>query len=166
MTNQSSGPPDGAETPTGVSADALDALVCFDLYAASRLVTAAYRPVLADLGLTYPQYLVLMVLWTRGECSIKELATTLRLDHATLSPLLRRMESAGLIARERSVADERSVLVRTTDRGAALHTVRDDVYCRINEAIGLPPEQVAQLQGLLRTVTANLVTDGSDVTLG
>ena len=162
MRDHLDGPGDGAQA----SADALDALVCFDLYAASRLVTAAYRPVLADLGLTYPQYLVLMVLWTRGECSIKGLATTLRLDHATLSPLLRRMEAAGLIERSRSTTDERSVLVRTTARGAALHTVRDDVYCRISEAIGLPPEQVAQLQDLLRTVTSNLLTDHSDVSLG
>ncbi|MCH1867765.1 MarR family winged helix-turn-helix transcriptional regulator [Nocardioides sp. CFH 31398] len=162
MSDHPDGPWDGATA----SSDALDALVCFDLYAASRLVTAAYRPILADLGLTYPQYLVLTVLWTRGECSIKELATTLRLDHATLSPLLRRMEAAGLIKRQRSTTDERSVLVRTTERGAALHTVRDDVYCRINEAIGLPPEQVEQLQGLLRTVTSNLLTDDSDVSLG
>jgi MarR family transcriptional regulator, organic hydroperoxide resistance regulator len=162
MSDHPDGPWDGATA----SPDALDALVCFDLYAASRLVTAAYRPILADLGLTYPQYLVLTVLWTRGECSIKELATTLRLDHATLSPLLRRMEAAGLIKRQRSTTDERSVLVRTTERGAGLHTVRDDVYCRINEAIGLPPEQVEQLQRLLRTVTSNLLTDDSDVSLG
>ncbi|WP_217242458.1 MarR family winged helix-turn-helix transcriptional regulator [Streptomyces sp. AC555_RSS877] len=98
----------------------LDDQLCFALYAAQRAVTAAYRPLLEDLGLTYPQYLVLLVLWERGEITIKELAGALRLDYGTVSPLLKRLESAGLVRRERAVSDERSVLVACTGRGEAL----------------------------------------------
>lgn len=163
-----------ASDPAGCAPnDGLDELVCFDLYAASRAVTAAYRPVLDELGLTYPQYLVLVVLWARGPRSIKQLATTLRLDHATLTPLLRRMESAGLLVRERSLLDERSVTVRLTERSEEMRDVREDVYCRIAGALGLEPAQVDQLQGLLRQVSGNLdpsrvdaATVVGDATLG
>ncbi|GAA1913957.1 MarR family transcriptional regulator [Nocardioides lentus] len=155
-------PPGTGAAPTGTTsgacttADGLDELVCFDLYAASRSVTAAYRPVLSELGLTYPQYLVLVVLWDRGACSIKHLASTLRLDHATLTPLLRRMEEAGLLVRERSLIDERSVTVRLTGRGDSLRDVREGVRCHIADLLGLDVDQVDALQGLLRQVSANL----------
>jgi DNA-binding transcriptional ArsR family regulator len=95
----------------------LDEQLCFALYAAQRAVTAAYRPLLDELGLTYPQYLVLLVLWERGETTVKELAAALRLDYGTVSPLLKRLEAAGLVRRERSARDERSVLVAVTGRG-------------------------------------------------
>ncbi|MEU6575440.1 MarR family transcriptional regulator [Streptomyces sp. NPDC046805] len=98
----------------------LDDQLCFALYAAQRAVTAAYRPLLDDLGITYPQYLVLMVLWERGETTVKELAAALHLDYGTVSPLLKRLESAGLVRRERSARDERSVLVACTGRGEEL----------------------------------------------
>ncbi|KOG30125.1 MarR family winged helix-turn-helix transcriptional regulator [Streptomyces resistomycificus] len=98
----------------------LDDQLCFALYAAQRAVTAAYRPLLEDLGLTYPQYLVLLVLWERGEVTVKELAGALRLDYGTVSPLLKRLESAGLVRRERAADDERSVLVACTGRGEEL----------------------------------------------
>lgn len=133
----------------------LDELVCFDLYAASRAVTAAYRPVLADLGLTYPQYLVLVVLWERGACPIKDLASTLRLDHATLTPLLRRLEAAGLLTRERDEGDARSVTVRVTPAGQALHRHAPEVQCRIEEALGLSRDDLATLQALLRSVAGS-----------
>ncbi|MDF3302803.1 MarR family winged helix-turn-helix transcriptional regulator [Streptomyces tropicalis] len=110
MTNQ----PDG-EAETGPPL--LDRQLCFALYAAQRAVTAAYRPVLEELGLTYPQYLVLLVLWERGETTVKDLAAALRLDYGTVSPLLKRLQSAGLVRRERSARDERSVLVAVTGRG-------------------------------------------------
>ena len=135
-------------------ADELDDLVCFDLYAASRSVTAAYRPILGELGLTYPQYLVLAVLWEGDERPIKDLARVLRLDHATLTPLLRRLESAGLVTRRRSPADERAVIVALTAEGRGLSAHADDVKCRIGEAIGLGPDEVETLQGLLRRVSA------------
>jgi DNA-binding MarR family transcriptional regulator len=98
----------------------LDDQLCFALYAAQRAVTAAYRPLLDDLGLTYPQYLVLLVLWERGETTVKELAGALRLDYGTVSPLLKRLERAGLVRRERAVSDERAVLVACTGRGEQL----------------------------------------------
>ncbi|MFF7280383.1 MarR family transcriptional regulator [Streptomyces griseorubiginosus] len=98
----------------------LDDQLCFALYAAQRAVTAAYRPLLDELGLTYPQYLVLLVLWERGETTVKELAGALRLDYGTVSPLLKRLEGAGLVRRERAVDDERSVLVACTERAEGL----------------------------------------------
>ncbi|WP_134765920.1 MarR family transcriptional regulator [Nocardioides sp. 1609] len=134
--------------------DDLDDFLCFDLYAASRAVTAAYRPILGELGLTYPQYLVLAVLWERDERRIKELSTVLRLDHATLTPLLRRLESAGLLTRRRSADDERAVVVALTADGRALSAHAEDVRCRIAEAVGLPLEDVEVLRTLLRRVSA------------
>ena len=89
----------------GVTDDlALDRQVCFALYSASRATTAAYRTLLADLGLTYPQYLVMLALWGRAPMSVKEIGQALQLDSPTLSPLLKRLESGGLITRTRSAA--------------------------------------------------------------
>ena len=136
----------------------LDGFLCFDLYAASRAVTAAYRPILQDLDLTYPQYLVLVVLWEREECAIKDLATALRLDHGTLSPLLRRMEAARWLVRARDADDERSVRVRLAARGAAMRPHLSDIQCAIGESMGLSGEQFAILSGLLRSMTDHLVT--------
>lgn len=135
--------------------DGLDELLCFDLYAASRAVTAAYRPVLDAHGLTYPQYLVLTVLWARGSCPIRHLADSLRLDHATLTPLLRRMERSDLVQRSRSTTDERVVLVSPTPRAVLMAEHADEIQCRISEAMGLAPEQLPVLQGLLRTIDRN-----------
>ncbi|MET7441478.1 MarR family transcriptional regulator, partial [Streptomyces sp. NPDC005568] len=114
MTNEETGPggPAAPEVPAGSLL--LDDQLCFALYAAQRALTAAYRPLLEDLGLTYPQYLVMLVLWERGETTVKDLAGALRLDYGTVSPLLKRLESAGLLRRERSARDERSVLVAPT----------------------------------------------------
>ncbi|WP_137295236.1 MarR family winged helix-turn-helix transcriptional regulator [Nocardioides dongxiaopingii] len=134
--------------------DELDDFLCLDLHVASRAVTAAYRPILGGLGVTYPQYLVLAVLWERDERRIKELATALRLDHATLTPLLRRLEAAGLLTRRRSEDDERAVVVALTAEGRALSEHADDVRCRIAEAVGLPAEDVEVLRSLLRRVSA------------
>ncbi|MCY7395722.1 MAG: MarR family transcriptional regulator [Nocardioides sp.] len=147
-------------TPTATAPE-LEELVCFDLYAASRAVTAAYRPILGELGLTYPQYLLLVVLWERDECSIKDLATTLRLDHGTLTPLLRRMESARLLVRARDDVDERSVRVRLAERGAALRPHLEDIQCRIGDALGLTVDEIAILSTLLRTMTAYLLDEAT-----
>ncbi len=94
----------------------LDQQICFSLNAASRAFNGVYRVVLKDLGLTYPQYLVMLVLWEHGELPVKKLGEHLRLDSGTLSPLLKRLEAAGLVLRERSASDERSVRVRPTGR--------------------------------------------------
>src|SRR5687768_16585436 len=90
-------------------AEPLDDLLCFGLYSASRNLTAVYRPMLDELGLTYPQYLVMLVLWARDEVTVGELIAQMRLDYGTVSPLLKRMESAGLLTRHRRPQDERSV---------------------------------------------------------
>lgn len=132
--------------------------LCFDLYAASRAVTSAYRPVLAELGLTYPQYLVLIVLWDEGMCTVRELADALNLDHGTLTPLLRRMESNGVVERRRSAADERFVEVGLTDQGNALRRHATRIHCDMKEAIGLDDVQFGVLQATLRALTANVAT--------
>ncbi len=146
---------DAADRPGTGEVPELRDLVCFDLYAASRAVTAAYRPILAELGLTYPQYLVLAVLWERDHRPIKDLAAALRLDHATLTPLLRRLELAGLVTRRRSAGDERSVVVALTGQGRGVERRAAVVRSRIAEAIGLGPDEVEALQGVLRRVVAS-----------
>ncbi|MFF4491131.1 MarR family winged helix-turn-helix transcriptional regulator [Streptomyces sp. NPDC001544] len=127
----------------------LDEQLCFALYAAQRAVTAAYRPLLDELGLTYPQYLVLLVLWERGETTVKDLAGALRLDYGTVSPLLKRLQAAGLVHRERSARDERSVLVACTGRGEELRERAAGVPGALLTATGLDPAEVARLRAEL-----------------
>src|SRR2546429_4717451 len=105
----------------------LEQLTCFALYGASRAVIHAYRPMLDEAGITYPQYLVLLVLWQRGPQPVKALGQALALDSGTLSPLLKRLEAAGLIRRERQAGDERSVLVTLTHAGAELEAPARDI---------------------------------------
>ncbi|MGW0995456.1 MarR family winged helix-turn-helix transcriptional regulator [Streptomyces sp. NPDC002523] len=131
----------------------LDDQLCFALYAAQRAVTAAYRPLLDDLGLTYPQYLVLLVLWERGEMSVKELAGALRLDYGTVSPLLKRLEGAGLVRRERAADDERSVLVTCTGRGEQLKERAARVPGALLAGTGLDAQEVVRLREELRRLT-------------
>lgn len=130
--------------------------LCFALYAASRSVVARYRPLLDELGLTYPQYLVMLVLWEQDSVSVRELGTALHLESSTLSPLLKRLEAAGLIRRERRAEDERSVAVRLTPSGARLREAARAVPAAIGEAMGLTPEQDATAKRLLRLLTANV----------
>ena len=98
----------------------LDRQLCFALYAASRSMTQAYQPMLGALGLTYPQYLVLLVLWEQDGASVKQLGERLLLDSGTLTPLLKRLEAAGLLQRRRASDDERRVEVWLSDAGKAL----------------------------------------------
>ncbi|WP_405820708.1 MarR family transcriptional regulator [Streptomyces sp. NBC_01390] len=127
----------------------LDDQLCFALYAAQRAMTAAYRPLLDELGLTYPQYLVLLVLWERGEVTVKELAAALCLDYGTVSPLLKRLEAAELVRRERSALDERSVSVRVTVRGEELRERAARVPAALLAATELSGGEVARLRGEL-----------------
>ncbi len=99
-----------------------DEMVCFSLYSAARATTQAYRTLLAPWGLTYPQYLVLAILWHEGEQTIGSLGDAMQLDSGTLSPLVRRLEQADLVTRSRSVTDERVVTVQLTERGEALRS--------------------------------------------
>ncbi|MGY1425173.1 MarR family winged helix-turn-helix transcriptional regulator [Lysobacter sp. A289] len=100
----------------------LDHQVCFGLYAASNLITRRYRPLLAELGLTFPQYLVMLVLWESEPLAVSAIGERLHLDSGTLTPLLKRLEAGGLVVRRRDVADERRVLISLTDEGRALRT--------------------------------------------
>ncbi|MDR6974863.1 DNA-binding MarR family transcriptional regulator [Streptomyces sp. 3330] len=134
------------EAPPADGTLLLDEQLCFALYAAQRAVTAAYRPLLDELGLTYPQYLVLLVLWERGETTVKELASALRLDYGTMSPLLKRLEAAGLVRRERSARDERSVLVACTGRGEELKGRAERVPATLLATTGLETAQVTRLR--------------------
>lgn len=125
---------------------ALDRQVCFALYAASRVVTAAYRPLLEPLGLTYPQYLVMLVLWERGTIAVGEISMALHLDSGTLSPLLKRLEAGGLVRRRRSADDERRVLIELTDEGRALRARAVDIPARLIEGAQADPDAHALLQ--------------------
>src|ERR1051325_6626319 len=105
----------------------LEQMICFDLYAASRAMTGLYRPELDALGLTYPQYLALRVLWHRGPTTVRDLGKLLDLDSGTLSPLLKRLETAGHVRRERGTTDERTVEVHLTASGARLRAELADL---------------------------------------
>lgn len=136
-----------------------DDMVCFSLYAATRATTQAYRALLEPWGLTYPQYLVLVVLWNDGEQSVGSLGERLQLDSGTLSPLLRRMEEAGLVARERRPGDERVVTVVLGDLGADLRGELAHIPARIAAGTGLGGLDAAEslirtLQELTRTMQA------------
>jgi MarR family transcriptional regulator, organic hydroperoxide resistance regulator len=147
----------------------LDRQVCFALYAATRAVTQAYRPALDALGLTYPQYLVLLVLWERGEATVKELGTALELDSGTLSPLLKRLEGCGYVTRRRSSTDERSVLIGLTDAGTALRDRAATVPRRLAGSTGMSEAELSTLRRdlirLAEAVGANPLTpteEGAD----
>ncbi|NNN31699.1 MarR family transcriptional regulator [Streptomyces sp. S3(2020)] len=134
----------------------LDDQLCFALYAASRAVTARYRPLLDELRLTYPQYLVMLVLWEQDSISVRDLGIALQLESSTLSPLLKRLEANGLLRRERRPEDERSVSLTLTDAGAELRDRAQTVPVAIGDAMGLTPEQDATAKQLLRLLTANV----------
>jgi DNA-binding MarR family transcriptional regulator len=134
----------------------LDGQICFALNAATRAFGGLYRVVLKDLGLTYPQYLVMLVLWEHGTTPVKELGRRLRLDSGTLSPLLKRLEAAGLIRRERSTRDERSVHAVLTEEGTALRERAAEVPRRIATATGFDLEELRDLKVRLGRLTAAL----------
>ncbi|WP_250445876.1 MarR family winged helix-turn-helix transcriptional regulator [Actinotalea sp. C106] len=127
----------------------LDRQVCFALYSASRAITAAYRPLLDPLGLTYPQYLVMLVLWERDGRGVREIGEALALDSGTLSPLVKRLETLGLVERRRQAEDERRVEVHLTADGSALRDRAESVPARLASATGLTPAEIAQLHQTL-----------------
>jgi len=134
---------------------ALADLLCFDLYSASRAITGVYRHVLEPLHLTYPQYLVLTVLWHRGSATVGEIIEDVQLDYGTVSPLLKRLETRGLVERRRRVDDERSVDITLTDDGRALQDQARGLPAVIGTAFGLDRGDVAELGRLLSSVRAS-----------
>ncbi len=133
---------------------ALDRQVCFALAVAARNVVAVYRPVLEPLGLTHPQYLVMLALWQHGPLSVKALSGLLQLDPGTLSPLLKRLEAAGLLRRERDPQDQRNLALALTDRGKALREQAEKIPAGIVERLGMPVEQLMHLHEVLTQVIA------------
>lgn len=124
----------------------LEEQICFALYSASRALTARYRELLQPLGITYPQYLTMLVLWETGSASVNSLGERLHLDSGTLSPLLRRMEQADLISRSRSVDDERVVEIRLTEHGRGLRSSASGIPEQICAATGLSLPDLAALR--------------------
>lgn len=143
---------------TGTADDLLklDAQVCFALHATSRAFDALYRTELRDLGLTYPQYLVMLALWETDGLTVKQLGERLRLDSGTLSPLLKRLENAGLVERRRGREDERSVSVHLTGQGTGLRARAAEVPRRMLDATGLTPDELTELRRMLERVTRHL----------
>jgi DNA-binding MarR family transcriptional regulator len=133
---------------------ALDRQVCFALAVAARNVIAVYRPVLEPLGLTHPQYLVMLALWQYGPLSVKELSGLLQLDPGTLSPLLKRLEAAGLLRRERDPKDQRNLALALTDKGTALRAEAEKIPAGIVARLGMPVEELTELNGVLTRVIA------------
>ncbi|MGW3571367.1 MarR family winged helix-turn-helix transcriptional regulator [Streptomyces sp. NPDC000941] len=148
--------PNPTETAAADDLLRLDLQVCFALHAASRAFGSVYRRVLRDIELTYPQYLVMLVLWEHGEMPVKKLGEFLRLDSGTLSPLLKRLQAAGFVQRERSLHDERSVSIRLTAEGEALREPARAVPLQIVQASGLDAEDVVDLRARLQRLTAAL----------
>ena len=129
--------------------------LCFPLYAAARHVTGLYTPVLKPLGLTYTQYIVFLVLWEKDGLTVGEISEKLLLDNGTLSPLLKKMEQAGYVRRERSREDERVVVITLTEAGRALQEKAKDVPAKVAGCIDLPPEKAQALYGLLYELLEN-----------
>jgi DNA-binding MarR family transcriptional regulator len=134
----------------------LDAQLCFALHAASRAFDGVYRVTLRESGLTYPQYLVMLVLWEQEEVTVKELGRRLRLDSGTLSPLLKRMEAAGWVERRRSAHDERSVTVRPTPAGADLRESVARISATTGASTGLTLEEAGELHERITALTDSL----------
>lgn len=127
----------------------LDNQLCFKFYALSRQMTGLYRPLLEKLGVTYPQYLVMLVLWEEKQISVKDLGRRLYLDSGTLTPLLQRLEQKGFVIRRRDPSDERSVLISLTNAGLELRQQAEEIPAMLGKCLSLDYAQFEQLKGQL-----------------
>ncbi|WP_373752471.1 MarR family winged helix-turn-helix transcriptional regulator [Neisseria weixii] len=123
--------------------------LCFPLYALSKEITRRYTPFLQALDLTYPQYLVMLVLWEHGEQSVGELGEKLYLDSGTLTPLLKRLQAKGLVERTRSIEDERSVIIRLTNSGRVLEQQAVEIPGKMSQCLNLSADEIALLRKIL-----------------
>ena len=128
---------------------ALERQVCFALATVNRSVIKVYRPVLEPLGLTHPQYLVMLALWERSPRSLRDIADTLLLEPPTLTPLLKRLETAGYVERARNPADERELRIRLTEEGAALRARAETIPAAVADRLGLSVDVLDRVRGLL-----------------
>jgi DNA-binding MarR family transcriptional regulator len=133
---------------------ALEDQVCFALSVASRSVVAIYRPLLEPMGLTHPQYLVMLALWEHEPLSVREMGRLLQLEPATLSPLLKRLEESGFVRRERDPADERALAVCLTERGRDLRRDAEKIPAAVVDALGIEVPELQRLHGMLTRVIA------------
>jgi DNA-binding MarR family transcriptional regulator len=140
---------DPAEDPL-----ALEQQVCFALSVAARSVVAIYRPLLEPMGLTHPQYLVMLALWQHAPLSVRRLSELLQLDPGTLSPLLKRLEAIGYVRRERDRSDERSLALTLTERGRALRADAEKIPPAVVERLGMPIEELRRVHEALTRVIA------------
>ncbi len=140
----------------------LESQFCFALYSTTLALGKTYAPVLAELRLTYPQYIVMLVLWQEDGLTVRALGEQLHLNSGTLTPMLKRMEQAGLVRRSRDKKDERLVRTELTQAGRDLRARAQGIPCRIAEIIGLPTEKLAQvkdeLQGIRQSLEAGAPT--------
>jgi len=134
----------------------LDVQLCFRLYAASRLITRLYQPLLEPLGLTYPQYIVLMILWENAPCPVSHIGERALLNTNTLTPLLKRLEQQGLVRRQRRHEDERVVEIRLTEAGSALRSRCASVPAELAGMTHFPLEKAEALTTLLDELLAGL----------
>ncbi len=140
---------------------ALERQVCFALAVANRAVLSVYRPILAPMGLTHPQYLVMLALWEASPRSVKEIAEALQLDSPTLSPLLKRLEAQGLLTRGRSADDERRIDVELTAAGRDLREQALAVPPAVIESLGASLAELEDLHRVLTTVNAKALAAGA-----
>lgn len=142
--------------PVAATAPRLEQQLCFALYSAQLAMNKVYRRLLADLALTYPQYLVMLVLWERDGLTVSELGERLFLDSATLTPLLKRLQAAGLVSRRRGEADERQVHIHLTDEGRVLQTRAAQVGQGVFSATGCSADRLLAIQQELEDLRRNL----------
>jgi len=147
--------------PTVSDPLALERQVCFALSVASRNVVALYRPLLEPMGLTHPQYLVMLALWGESPLSVKKISGLLPLDPGTLSPLLKRLEAAGLVRRERDRHDERQLAVTLTEAGIALRARAELIPAAMVQRLDMPIEELEHLHEMLTRVIAASQTDAT-----
>ena len=134
----------------------LDNQLCFSVYALSRLITKAYQPLLDALGVTYPQYLVMMLLWEYESLTVKELGEKLLLDSGTLTPLLKRMEQRGWLSRRRATHDERSVVATLLPAGRQLEQQAQEIPTKIGSCLDMTREQINELRQQLTPIIGQL----------
>lgn len=138
----------------------LGALLCFDVYAVNLAFGRAYKPLLDPLGLTYPQYLVLLTLWAQDGQAVGQIGAELGLDSSTLTPLIKRLEAAGLVTRARDAQDERRVIVSLTGQGRDLQAQSAHISSCIAKATGLQANEIMQLQSVLAKLKDGLHEGG------
>lgn len=137
----------------------LERQLCFAVYSAAHAFNRAYKPILDRVGLTYPQYLVMLVLWEKGSLSVKTIGEKLDLDSGTLSPLLKRLEQAGLISRTRDPKDERQVIISLTEKGTGMQCQVGVIMDAIGQATGCDMGEMANLRDRLQQLKANLAAE-------